>query len=237
MKCIAILTSFVSLSLASSVIAAETRETIPGQFQVKKNMQAKIAFLTFIISSVMLIGSDTKGLAFSHSNSLSIGQKENCLDYDRDVQPSSNQRSVELSQFGILVEIPENYRTLLRNNGEVWILNPVDYDMIICTLRGGAGGRGLYAPTIRSMPNPNNLSLDALAVNSWGATSLSQPYALSGLTGLLVQSGDNHQGLAYAAFFVKVPGIQDVVEISATCDCDVTADNITRFLDSVSLLE
>ncbi|MEM8615290.1 MAG: hypothetical protein AAGF93_25020, partial [Cyanobacteria bacterium P01_H01_bin.105] len=137
----------------------------------------------------------------------------------------------------ILVEIPENYRTLLRNSGEVWILNPVDYDIIICALRGGVGGRGLYAPRIKSIPNPNNLSLDALAINSWGAASLRQPHALSELTGLLVQSGSNHQGLGYAAFLVQIPGVKDVVEISATCDCDITADDITSFLNTVSLLD
>ncbi|MEO1095786.1 MAG: hypothetical protein AAFX01_12900 [Cyanobacteria bacterium J06638_28] len=201
------------------------------------SLQSKVALFTVVVSLAMLIGSDAQGLEPSQSNRILVSQRENCLDYDRDVQPSSNQRMVELSQLGISVQIPENYRALLRNSGEVWILNPVDYDIILCTLRGGAGGRGLYAPTIKSISNPSNLSLNDLAINSWGSASLRQPYDFSGLTGLLVQSGDNHQGLAYAAFFVQIPGVQDVVEISATCDCDITADDITSFLNTVNLLE
>lgn len=78
------------------------------------------------------------------------------------VEPSESKRIVELSQFGIVVQIPENYRTLLRNSGDVWVLSPVDYDMITCWVRGG---RGLYASTVRGVSHPNNLSLNALATN------------------------------------------------------------------------
>lgn len=209
--------------------------------ELRRDMHSKVALFAATLCSAIIIFPDIKGLALAQSYSVLVAQREYCLDYYRVVEPSANQRSVELSQFGITVQIPENYRTLLRNNGEVWILNPADYDLIACTARGGWGGQGLYAPTIRSIPNPNGLSLNALATSSLGtplqgySEYSSQPYSFSGLMGLLVQSSSGRGG--GAAFFVQVPGIQDVLEISAVCDCKITGEDITSFLDSVSLLE
>lgn len=171
-----------------------------------------------------------------------LAQREDCFDkYDRKFTPSSTTRTVDLKQFGIQVKIPNNFRTMLRNDGEVWIVNPVDYDLIACSVRGGIGGRGLYHPYIRRRPNPSGLP-----VHQWVSQrerlkkiqrgkfyrSSVQPYQVSGLDGVLVESGSR---LVQPSYFMAVPGMRDVVEIGVGCDCDVRNKELVEFLKNVSL--
>lgn len=131
---------------------------------------------------------------------------------------------------------------MLRNNGEVWILNPVDYDLIACTARGGFGGRGLYHPYIRRIPNPNNLPLRRLViqrerakkfkVGKWYRSSM-KPYQFSGLDGVLVESGVRSLRPSY---FMKIPKIGQVVEIGIGCDCEFDNTQIFEVLKNITLL-
>lgn len=172
-----------------------------------------------------------------------LAQRENCLDYDRDFEPSPQKRTVELKQFGIQVQIPKNFRTMLRNDGEVSILSPVDYDLIACSARGGRGaGRGLYYRYIRRLPNPFNLPLHnwvsqrerrkKIEMGDWYQNSM-KPYQFFGLDGVLVESGFR---LKRPSYFVEIPGIDDVVEIGVGCDCDVEDKDIFEFLKNIKLL-
>jgi hypothetical protein len=165
-----------------------------------------------------------------------LAQKENCQKYDRKFEPSPENKIVELKRFGIKVQIPKNYRTLLSSKGEVWILNSVDYDLLACFARGGrGGGRGMYYSFIKSHPN-KGVDLKSLVRSLYGANSSIEPYSLSGLTGLLVEESPLSRGLISSSFFIQIPGIQNIVEIGAGCDCDVKAENIKGFLTLVSLL-
>ncbi|WP_299486228.1 hypothetical protein [Acaryochloris sp. IP29b_bin.137] len=171
-----------------------------------------------------------------------LAQRENCLDYDRDFKPSPQTRIIDLKQFGVQVKISKNLRTMLRNNGEVWILTPVDYDLIACTARGGIGGRGLYYRYIRRIPNPLNLPLNKWVAQrerakkkrmGYGYQSSIEPYQFSGLNGLLVESRSR---LNSSTYFVKIPRINDVVEIGVGCDCDIESKEVYNFLKRVSLM-
>lgn len=163
-----------------------------------------------------------------------LSQQENCLAYDHAVAPSVKKRTVKLKQFGLKVDIPDNFRTLLRNNGEVWILNPVDYDLITCSARGGRGGRGLYYQFVKRIPNPKNLSLKAFVLNKYKANASIRPYKFSHLNGLLVESPG--QAFGSSSFFLKTPTIENIIEISAGCDCDIKAKDVIIFLKTISLL-
>lgn len=170
-----------------------------------------------------------------------LAQREDCFKYERKFTPSSQTRTVDLKQFGIQVKIPDNFRTMLRNDGEVTILNPVDYDLIACSVRGGRGGRGLYYRYIRRRPNPSGLpvhrwvsqreQLKKIQRGKFYQSSV-QPYQVSGLDGVLVESGSR---LVQPSYFMAVPGKSDVVEIGVGCDCDVRNKELVEFLKNVSL--
>ncbi|HEY9827540.1 MAG TPA: hypothetical protein V6D19_19045 [Stenomitos sp.] len=184
-----------------------------------------------------LTSSYSKDFYLSHfSKSLQLlSQQENCLAYDRAVEPNAQKRTVQLKQFGIKIGIPDNFRTLLRNNGEVWILNPVDYDLIACTARGGRGGRGLYYQFVKRIPNSKHLSLKTFALNQYGVNTSIQPYKFYHLNGILAESSLG-RGTISSSFFLKIPPTEHIVEISAGCDCDVKAKDIIGFLETISLL-
>jgi hypothetical protein len=163
-----------------------------------------------------------------------LAQKENCLKYDRVVKPSPQKRIVVLKQFGIKIQIPKNYKTMLRRNGDVSILNPVDYDLVACSARGGFGGRGLYQSIIGGIPNPKNLPLSSLARSQYQFNASVEMYTFSGLEGVLVDvPSPSFRG---SAFFVKIPGIRNVVQIGAGCDCDINPEDIKKLLQTISLL-
>lgn len=169
----------------------------------------------------------------SLTSSKRLAQTENCLKYDRTVKPSPQTRTIALKQFGLKIQIPENYKTLLRNDGSVMILNPADYDLIACTARGGFGGRGVDSTiVIESLPNSKKLPLISLAHRKYGTGSLIESYKLSGRDGLLVQSPEGIR----ATYFIKIPGIDNIVQISEACACRVNSKDIKNILQLVKLL-
>ena len=205
-------------------------------FELTKKLQRKIAIFTLAFCSAIAPG--TESLALSQSDDTLIAQRVSCGSYGQAADPSEYQRSVELLQFGVAVQIPENYRALLRNDGIVWILDPTTYDLIVCWAQGGPGGGGIYAPTIRDIPNPNNLPLEVIVSDFIDPGYSSEQYSSAvGLSGILVKSGPQSRGFVRATFFTQVPGIQDVVEIGILCDCDVAIEDVIDFVESVSLLE
>jgi hypothetical protein len=192
-------------------------------------MNKQLIALTSI--TAILIANSAK--AFAQNGAILISSRpENCVASYRQVKPSSTKRTVVFSQFGIKMQIPENYRTLRRKDGDVWIVNPSDYDLIACVARGGQGGQGLYYGFIRNVPNVNRSTLRKYILSRYGDVSTVRPYSFSGLTGSLVQT----QSEGGAAFFVEIPGIQGIVEIGASCDCTVTAEDIREILKNTSLL-
>lgn len=164
-----------------------------------------------------------------------LAQREDCMKYDRTVEPSIQTKAIELKKFGIKIQIPQNFRTILTSKGEVWILNPVDYELLTCSTSGGIGGRGMYYSFIRSIQNTENLSLRTVVLKQYGSNSSTESLQLSNLSGLLAEETPG-RGVSSSSFFVKVPGIKNIVEIGAGCDCDVKPENIKAFLKTVSLL-
>ncbi len=158
-----------------------------------------------------------------------------CSLYDREVKPSPTQRTVELKQFGISIKIPSNYRTMLLRDGSVHVLNPADYDVFSCVVKGGRGGSGWYSQRVKSVPNPERLPLKSLITQS-GTNSKIQPYKLLGLTGFLEGADSDNDREYEASFWVEIPGIDQVVVIGVGCDCPVNTKDVTTFLQGVSLL-
>jgi hypothetical protein len=170
-----------------------------------------------------------------NSKIVPVAQRENCHVNNRVVNPSTQKKTIDLKQFGIQVMIPENYRTVLKNNGTVLILNPADYDLIVCVARGGFGGRGFYSTFIKTVPNPNRLELRKLINTIYIQEKSVNPYSISGIQGFIVDF--RSRGGGGASYFVGIPGISEVLEIGASCDCEVTSKDLIPFLNSVDLIK
>lgn len=89
-----------------------------------------IQFLASGVVAAVLLGAIAPTLAQSQP------EPEWC-ETDGDYEPAAETyRTVELSDFRISVSIPENYRLMRRQNGEVEILHPDDFEWLQCLARG-----------------------------------------------------------------------------------------------------
>jgi len=55
-------------------------------------------------------------------------------------EPSPEMRSFRLSEWGITLNIPNNYRSMLRSSGHVTFHDPVSFEFIQCLARTGQSG-------------------------------------------------------------------------------------------------
>lgn len=164
---------------------------------------------------------------------------------DGDYEPrSTTTRIIELRDFGIAVAIPENYRAMRQQNGSVSILHPDDFEWIQCLARGGDGGGGFYSEQIRQVNRDPAMSLREQAtwtagysVNRDGtrtpaATSITH-YQQNGLDGYIVTSISGYG----VTFLGTTPGSNQLLEVSASCDCDVEVEAVTDLLARIRLLQ
>lgn len=92
-----------------------------------------------------------------------LAQWENCPEEAQyeGVRASSSYRTVELSEYGLEVDIPSNYRTLKFQNGATGIVHPQDYALLQCIAQGRGYGRGFYSEQIFWLDkNPSNNLLE-----------------------------------------------------------------------------
>jgi hypothetical protein len=148
-----------------------------------------------------------------------------------EVQASKTSRTVELKKFGIKIKIPSNYRTILRNDGSVMIVDPDSYEAIKC-----AAPRGLYYFSIKRLPNPKKLSLLELAKGS-SKQITNEPtnihnYSFNNTQALIIDAQGGY--VAYGIFNVSGKG---VIEMSATCDCEVDKTDIIKYLEVTELIK
>lgn len=188
----------------------------------------------FAVSSIASMGLPAKAQQLCDaSNSDSYGE-----------QASETRRTVELSNLGVAVAIPENYRIMQLQSGAVQILHPSDFDMLQCLARGGRGGHGMYVETIEIVEDDSTMDLKEqatwLAGYSEGADgrripAATQviPYEKDGLSGYIVANE-----LGYSASFLGViPGHDSLLEVSTGCDCEIGVDAITDLLPNITLLD
>ena len=112
-----------------------------------------------LIRRALILGANAIALPFL-SMSTAIAAPEFCPD-TANPPPARTLREVQLKQFGIKVQVPANYRTLLRNDGTVSILAPGDFNLIQCLAKGMPvkGTDTIQMDTIQRRPNPNQLNL------------------------------------------------------------------------------
>ncbi|MTJ14948.1 hypothetical protein FJR11_20680 [Anabaena sp. UHCC 0187] len=185
-------------------------------------LQNQITRITATLSSVLVL--------CTTFDLLPSVAKQKCGNTD-EVQASTTTRTIEFKKFGIKIKIPSNYRTMLRNDGSVMILDPGSYEAVRC-----AAPRGLYYFSIKLLPNPKKLSLLELAKGS-SKQITNEPtnihnYSLKDTQALIIDAKSGYG--AYGIF--NVPG-KGVVEMSANCDCEVDKTDIIKYLKDTELLK
>lgn len=161
-------------------------------------------------------------------------QKTECRNLDALAEEETSQttRTIKLDKFGIKIEIPSNYKTMLRNDGSVSILHPYTFEVIRCKY-----AQGIYDFYIQLLDNPKNLSLEQLARSSkasgYGVIN-THKYNKNGIKAVVVDFTGGSGSYAYALF--NVPGIDKVVSMSASCDCDVDKAGIVFYLDKTEYI-
>ncbi|MBE9099962.1 hypothetical protein [Vacuolonema iberomarrocanum] len=163
---------------------------------------------------------------------------------DGSYEPASDiYREVELHQLGIAVSIPENYRAMERQNWSVLILHPDDFDWLQCLSRGGIGGGGYYYEEIALVePDPSMLDMREQAMWTVGhrrnrdgsrspGASTTIPYQQGSLQGYIVTSETGTS----AVFLGPANNSEQLIRVSAACDCEVHLEDITDLLGRIRL--
>ncbi len=179
----------------------------------------------FTLLTVALV--NTVGLL---ANPSAIAQPKYCND-PGPIPASETTRELELPQFDLKLTIPSNFRSLLRNNGAVEIVNPGTYEVLACVARGGrALGRGYASVIVRSMDNSKNLDLRQFVEQNTRLQSRISPYNLGDRQGYLVESRSDSS----AQFWLNSADSVNVTVISAGCDCRGMRDRLISILDRSS---
>ncbi len=182
---------------------------------------------------------------FAASVARSQAQGEQLCETDGSYEAAAEStRTVELPNFGISIEIPENYRAMQRQDGSVSILHPDDFAWLQCVVRGGVGAHGYYSETIKQVDPDSSMSLREQAIWTAGyslnadgsrhaiATDVI-PYQRDGFDGYVVSSQSGYS----AAFLGTLPNSGQLLQVSASCDCEVDAEAVTNLLAGIKLLD
>jgi hypothetical protein len=203
------------------------------------NLRNQMMLRSFILTVSLL----ALNLGFISSKTAQAQYRDCGLIRRTNEPPSSSLRTIRLEQFGIQVSIPENFRTILRQNNTVEIVHPDDFAMIECVAQGGRGGHGYYSEMIRLVSQDPSLSLREQAIWSVGygydinqnkipiATQVIE-YNQLPLSGYIVTSRTGSS----VNFVGNVTGRTEILYIDASCDCLVEVKNLTTLLSRIQPL-
>jgi hypothetical protein len=144
------------------------------------------------------------------------------------VKPSKTTKTVKFPQYGIKVKIPSNFKTITRKDGYMSILDPGTYEAVKCQ-----APHGIYSFNIDVLPNPKNLSLQAFAKSNYKNQPMRvHNYSQNNIKALLLDSEGGYS--SYGIF--KVPSVKGIVEMNASCDCEVDKTDIISYLKVTELI-
>ncbi|ACA99470.1 MULTISPECIES: hypothetical protein [Cyanophyceae] len=140
-------------------------------------------------------------------------------------------RIVKFEQFGIQLEIPRNFRTMLRNDGSISILRPGDFNLIRCLAQGTPvlGTDAIYPQTLRRQPNPQNLTLQEFAQ---GRTVGPNPkVSRASINGIDVVFAEIQSQFDVAYGWYEAPDVPGIVEVQS-----VNKASLVNLFDQATLL-
>ncbi|MBV5260776.1 hypothetical protein FLX56_20380 [Synechococcus moorigangaii CMS01] len=124
-------------------------------------------------------------------------------------------RTVKFEQFGIQLEIPRNFRTMLRNDGSISILKPGDFNLIRCLTEGVPvlGTNAMYPQTLRHQPNPQNLTLQEFAQGR--AVGPNPTISRASINGIDVVFAEIQSQFDVAYGWYKAADVDGIVEVQS----------------------
>ncbi|MTJ14794.1 hypothetical protein FJR11_19885 [Anabaena sp. UHCC 0187] len=181
---------------------------------------------TTTLAVITILSLSSQNLVF---NTPAIAQRK--CGNTKPVEANKTTRTIKLKQFGIKVKIPANYRTTVRNDGSIIILDPGSHEAMRCR-----APHGIYSFSIKTLPNPQKLSLLELAKISYpnitGETPNITNYSFNNTQALIIDAKGGYS--AYGIFNVPSKG---VIEMSAGCDCEVDKTSVIEYLQTTELLK
>jgi hypothetical protein len=185
-----------------------------------------IKFILGILVALSAIATSSLLIWSAFSTTISQALPKKCVE-DGTYEPASTTlRTVKIPEFGLEVSIPENFRTLKRQNGAVEILHPDDYAFITCIASGGEGlGHGYYSEYITAIESK---TIDEVIVERVANEATATPYNQEPFSGYLITlSGIAREGTS----FIGTVGNSDrLFDISPSCDCDTDREDLTRLM-------
>jgi hypothetical protein len=168
------------------------------------------------------------------STRISQALPKKCVEDGTYEPAATTTRTVKLPEFGLQVDIPENYRTIKRDRNNVEILHPDDYAFITCIASGGEGlGHGYYSEYITlTEPQAAEDKIREAVSRNLEVT----PYRQGIFSGHLIVTAAN-QGLMRFAFLGKVGNNDRLFSISPSCDCDSDMESLTQLMARIKPLE
>jgi len=188
-------------------------------------------FSAFVVTTIALLAASTSAQQMCVTDG----------DYE---PPSETDQIIDLPEFHISLSIPENYRLRDRDDGSVEILHPDDYEWLQCLSNGGVGGHGYYSERIRQIAADPSMSLREQAswtagynINSDGSRTPFAaevfPYQANGVEGYIATSISGYG----VTFLGTVPGADQLLEVTASCDCEVDIEAVANLLLKIRPLE
>ncbi len=173
-------------------------------------------------------------------------QRYNCPLTHADERASRRYKKVRINEGKIEFEIPDNYRTMKRQDGSVLILHPSDFEFLQCMERGGRGGRGYAFQEIKLIDIDESMSLqDKAILDATDETETPEKNLIDGESAFKFKfKNGNISGyvllteLKYSSTFLGVtPDKKKALRIVAGCDCEVDMNSFLRLLSTVKFYE
>jgi len=144
-------------------------------------------------------------------------------------------RRVKLPTIGIEISVPENYRVMLRNSGEVEILHPQEYALWRCYVEGIRGPEsGGSATLIELIPRNPQLSLKEQIEKTFGeyfSPEKFYAYTEGILSGYILVYSDQQ-----TEFIANHPTRKDkLISINDFCDCPIEETDLLKFLSTLAV--
>jgi hypothetical protein len=192
-----------------------------------KPFVALLIAVSTIATSSLLIWS-----AISTRISQALPQK--CVEDGTYEPATTTTRTVKLPEFGLQIDIPENYRTLKRDRNNVEILHPDDYAFITCIASGGEGlGYGYYSEYI-TLESASAEDKIREAVSN-GATA--NPYNQGIFSGHIITFSSERSAFGRSKFLGTIGNNDRIFSVYASCDCDTEMEDLTRLMARISPLQ
>jgi hypothetical protein len=168
------------------------------------------------------------------STRISQALPQKCVEDGTYEPAATTTRTVKLPEFGLQVDIPENYRTMKRDRNNVEILHPDDYAFITCIAAGGEGlGHGYYSEYITLESKSAEDKIREAVSNG----AVANPYNQGAFSGHIITFSADRGAFDRSQFLGTIGNSDRLFSIIPSCDCDTDREALTQLMARIKPLE